>query len=155
MSDRLRDHCTYSAIACAFTGVRSRTHSTNGCSGATTIYVAPKSVSGRVVKTVRSPNPSTANRTSAPSLRPIHAACIMRVDSGHSTKSRSSRSLCAYAVIRNIHCRSGIRKTWCPPRSLRPSIISSLASTVPSAGHQLTVCTPRYARRCVSKCACR
>ena len=96
-----------------------------------------------------------ANRTSAPSLRPIHAACIMRVDSGHSTRSRSSRSLCAYAVMRNIHCRSGIRKTGWPPRSLRPSMISSLASTVPSAGHQFTVCTPRYAKRCVSKCACR
>ena len=83
-----------------------------------------------------------------------------------SSPSRSSRSRSAYAVMRSIHCRIGLRMTGCPPRSLKPSMTcksrgvssawatwlravalpaaslqaraSSLASTVPSAGHQLT-----------------
>ena len=36
------------------------------------------------------PAPSTANRISAPSLRPIHSVCIVRVESGHSTNARSA-----------------------------------------------------------------
>ncbi len=40
--------------------------------------------------------------------------------------------------MRSIHCRSGIRTTGWPPRSDLPSTTSSLASTVPSAGHQFT-----------------
>ena len=40
--------------------------------------------------------------------------------------------------MRSIHCRSGMRTTGWPPRSLMPSMTSSLASTVPRAGHQLT-----------------
>ena len=36
------------------------------------------------------------------------------------------------------HWRSGIRTTGCPPLSLLPSSTSSLARTVPSAGHQFT-----------------
>ena len=35
-------------------------------------------------------------------------------------------------------CRSGIRTTGYPPRSLFPSITSSLASTVPNSWHQFT-----------------
>ena len=42
-----------------------------------------------------------------------------------------------------VYCRSGMRNTGNAPRSLRPSMTSSLASTVPSFGHQLTVCSPR------------
>ena len=40
--------------------------------------------------------------------------------------------------MRSIHWRIGRRTTGWPPRSLLPSITSSFASTVPSAGHQLT-----------------
>ena len=50
--------------------------------------------------------------------------------------------------MRIIHWRSGRRYTGKSPCSLRPSAVtSSLASTVPSAGHQLTVTSSRYARR--------
>ena len=47
--------------------------STSGCSGASTMNVAPKIVSGRVVKNrISSPGcPSTGNASSAPSERPI------------------------------------------------------------------------------------
>ena len=41
--------------------------------------------------------------------------------------------------MRIIHCLSGRRNTGWLPRSDRPSAVtSSLASTVPRAGHQLT-----------------
>ena len=42
-------------------------------------------------------------------------------------------------MIRIIHCRNLFRNTGKLPRSLRPSAVtSSLASTVPNPGHQLT-----------------
>src|SRR5678815_5164094 len=44
--------------------------STSGCSGASTRKVAPKTVSGRVVKTSMGPA-DVGNRILAPSLRPI------------------------------------------------------------------------------------
>jgi hypothetical protein len=112
------------------------------------MYVAPKSVSGRVVKTRRLWSvPSIAKSISAPSLRPIHSRCMALVDAGHSSPSNWSSSLSAYDVIRNAHWLRGLRTTGCPPLSLRPSITSSLASTVPSFGHQFTVVSLRYARR--------
>ncbi len=50
--------------------------------------------------------------------------------------------------MRSIHWVSGRRNTGWLPRSLRPSAVtSSLASTVPSAGHQFTSASSRYARR--------
>ena len=50
--------------------------------------------------------------------------------------------------MRSIHCLSGRWNTGWLPRSLRPSAVtSSLASTVPSAGHQFTGASSRYARR--------
>lgn len=58
--------------------------------------------------------------------------------SSHSSPSSPSSSLSAYAVIRSIHCFIGRRTTGCPPRSLTPPTTSSLARTVPRAGHQLT-----------------
>ena len=42
--------------------------------------------------------------------------------------------------MRIIHCRNRFRNTGKLPRSLRPSeVTSSLASTVPRPGHQLTI----------------
>ena len=75
----------------------------------------------------------------APVDRPIQLRCISLTGSGQSSASRSSSSRSAYAVIRIIHCLRLRLKTGKLPRSLRPSAVtSSLASTVPSPGHQLT-----------------
>jgi hypothetical protein len=49
-------------------------------------------------------------------------------------------------VIFNIHCFIGLRMTGWFPRSLNPSITSSFASTVPSAGHQFTGTSAWYAK---------
>ena len=50
--------------------------------------------------------------------------------------------------MRIIHCRNRFRNTGKLPRSLRPSeVTSSLASTVPSPGHQFTIESARYTRR--------
>src|SRR5690606_21692411 len=70
-----------------FQPIRRRHLENDGCSGASTMYVAPKSVSGRVVKTrMRSSGlPATAKSTSAPSDRPIQFRCISLVLSGHSS----------------------------------------------------------------------
>ncbi len=46
--------------------------------------------------------------------------------------------LSAYAVILSIHCFMGMRTTGWSPLSLLPSMTSSLANTVPKAGHQFT-----------------
>ena len=55
--------------------------------------VAPKSVSGRVVKTGKSiPSSSQRNVTSAPSERPIQFSCIVFTCGGHSMSRMSSSS---------------------------------------------------------------
>ena len=57
--------------------------STKGCSGARTIYVAPKRVSGLVVNIfITSLEPSILKSTSAPTLFPIQFRCISFVLSG-------------------------------------------------------------------------
>ena len=113
--------------------------STRSCSGANTRYVAPNSVSGRVVKTSMSESPAE-NSTSAPTERPIQLRCMALTLSGQSSTSRSSSNRSEYAVMRIIHCRNRFRNTGKLPRSLRPSeVTSSLASTVPRPGHQLTI----------------
>ena len=67
--------------------------STSGCSGASTMYVAPNSVSGRVVKTVMTSSwPSTPKSTDAPVLRPIQLRCICLMESVQSSRSRSASS---------------------------------------------------------------
>ena len=68
------------------------------------------------------------------------------MDSGQSRSSRSFRSRSPYAVIFSIHCFMGLRITGWFPRSDRPSITSSFASTVPSAGHQFTGTSAWYAK---------
>ena len=57
---------------------------TSGCSGARTMKVAPKIVSGRVVKTRigSTPPASTGKSISAPSERPIQFVCISLIGSG-------------------------------------------------------------------------
>ena len=52
--------------------------------------------------------------------------------------------------MRIIHWASGLRNTGKLPRSLRPSMTSSLATTVPRPGAQLTVASARYASRWLS-----
>ena len=117
--------------------------------------MAPNRVSGRVVKTsmpvpgaagtptasgpVRPPSASTGKVTRAPWLRPIQLRCMILTFSGQSTRSRSSASRSEYAVMRIIHWRRLRRNTGKLPRSERPSLVtSSLESTVPRPGHQLT-----------------
>jgi hypothetical protein len=103
--------------------------------------VAPNSVSGRVVKTSTwaSGSVATGKRTCAPSDRPIQLRCMALTLSGQSIVSRSSTRRSAYAVIRMFHWRRLRWNTGKFPRSERPSAVtSSLASTVPSPGHQLT-----------------
>ncbi len=99
-------------------------------------------MSGLVVNTSISaapPAPSTANNTDAPCERPIQLRCMVLTFSGQSRTSRSSINRSEYAVMRIIHCRNRLRNTGKLPRSLRPSeVTSSLASTVPNPGHQLT-----------------
>ena len=111
------------------------------------MYVAPNNVSGRVVNTSMSPA-SVWNNTDAPVDRPIQLRCMALTFSGQSSNSRSSSSRSEYAVMRIIHCRSRFRNTGKLPRSLRPSdVTSSLASTVPRPGHQLTIESARYTSR--------
>ena len=62
------------------------TWSTSGCSGASTAYVMPNTVSGRVVNTriFSSERPATGRSNSAPSLLPIQLRCIVLTRSGQS-----------------------------------------------------------------------
>ena len=113
--------------------------STNGCSGDNTQYVAPNKVSQRVVNTVNSLScPSTLKTTLAPTDLPIQFFCISIVEDGQSNNFKSSNKRSAYSVIFNTHWRIGLRTTGYPPRSLFPSITSSLAKTAFNSGHQLT-----------------
>ncbi len=102
------------------------------------MYVAPKSVSARVVYTSSWASiPSTLKETEAPSLRPIQLRCMSFTDSGQSTLSRSASSLSAYSVIFSTHWRMFLRTTVVPHRSHFPSFTSSLAKPVLHASHQL------------------
>ena len=79
----------------------------SACSGASTIKVAPWSVSGRVVYTVIFSSLSVY-RESPPLRRrilPIQSVCIFLTFSGQSSLSRSSSRRSAYAVIFSIHWR--------------------------------------------------
>ena len=111
---------------------------TNGCSGAITKKVAPKSVSARVVKTaISSPFSWTRKVSSAPSERPIQLRWIAIVFSGQSAPGYSSSSS-AYAVVLKNHCVMFRSSTSAPQRSQWPSTTYSLAITVWSLGHQFT-----------------
>ena len=107
--------------------------------GATFFVLAPKSVSGRVVKTgTSSSSSSTLKVTSAPSERPIQFRCIVSTRSGQSSFAMSSSRRSEKSVILNIHCSRFRDSTSFPQRSQRPSITCSFASTVWSNGHHLT-----------------
>ena len=111
-----------------------------------------------IVRASASVQSAISKSTSAPTLLPIQFRCISFSDSGHSSSSRSSSSRSAYAVMRSIHCRIGRCSTGNPPTSLLPSITSSLASTVPSPGHQFTGTSSVYASRwpsITSRCSSR
>ena len=132
-----------------------------GCSGATTIKVDPKSVSGRVVKTRRPetgdwrlvltlscdlyPVSCILTLISAPMDFPIQFCCINFIDSLQSKRSRSFKSLSAYLVIFNIHWRKSFFTTWCPQRSQFPSLTSSFARPVLKESHQLIGMISSYA----------
>jgi len=124
---------------------------TIGCSGAMTMYVAPKSVSGRVVYTVSFvlvglPSLSAiGNCTSPPVLRPIQFFCMSFTLSGQSSSSRSLKRRSAYAVIFKIHWRIVLWVTVAPQRSHFPSFTSSLARPVLHDGHQLIGVSASYA----------
>lgn len=104
-------------------------------------------MSGRVVKT-RIGSAPVGKSMCAPVDRPIQFRCCSLIGSGQSSVSRSAISRSPYAVIRIIHCFRLRLKTGKLPRSDRPSgVTSSLASTVPSPGHQLTGAWETYASR--------
>ena len=82
---------TYSRSSSALGPPRAMMRSTSGCSGASTKNVAPKSVSGRVVKTgIVSPSSSSSNSTSAPLDRPIQCRWAATTRSGHRSAEKSS-----------------------------------------------------------------
>ena len=106
--------------------------------------MAPKSVSGRVVKTRISSPPgmwvsgALRKTTSAPSLRPIQFVCMTRMGSGQSMPVKS-RSSSAYFVIRRNHWARSRFSTFAPQRQQRRSTPSTCSrASVPSLGHQST-----------------
>ena len=77
--------------------------------------------------------------TSAPSERPIHSRCIcLRLLRPVQVVQVLQQAIGVGSVIFSSHCRIGLRTTGWLPRSLLPSMTSSLARTVPSSSHQLT-----------------
>src|SRR5450830_2123645 len=100
------------------------------------MYVAPNSVSGRVVKTVSaSSRPCSPKSTSAPSLRPIQLVCMSLICSGQSIVPRSSSRRCAYSVMRRYHCSRFFLVTSLPQRQHLPCSTCSLARMVLQLGH--------------------
>ncbi len=97
-------HCPDAVAACGLrqacgvpSGQRPATSAaTSGCSGASTTYVAPASVSGRVVNTSTRPlaGPASGSQIVAPSLAPIQLRCCCLMFSGQARSSRSSTSRC-------------------------------------------------------------
>ena len=88
-SERFRASAMYRSTASRFSGVvSSPTHS---CSGAMTMNVTPKIVSGRVVKisSLRS-EPWMSKKTCAPTERPIQLRWISLSESLHSNPSSPS-----------------------------------------------------------------
>ncbi len=134
---------------------------TSGCSGARTMKVAPKSVSGRVVKTRMTGRSAwsfagswrssaillraSGKTTSAPSLLPIQFSWAFFVVSDQSIQDRFSSRRSAYSVILKNHCARKRCSTGVPQRSHAPAITCSLASTVLHEGHQLTGASLRSA----------
>ena len=106
--------------------------------------VAPKSVSGRVVKTLiglvsRFSGSIHLNSNEIPIDLPIQFSCIILTRSGHSFSfGISSSSLSASLEIFKNHCVNVFLSTVAPERHPLPSITCSLARTVLSTGSQFT-----------------
>ena len=82
---------------------------------------------------------ATVKCTEAPWDSPIQLRCMSLTFSGQLMPSRSAMRRWPYLVMRMDHWRSSRWKTGKLPRSDLPSAVtSSLASTVPRPGHQLT-----------------
>ena len=111
---------------------------TSGCSGASTTYETPNTVSQRVVNTLKVSPLSQANSISQPVDLPIQLRCISFVFSGQSMVFSPCKSSSAYWVILKYHCVRSRLMTGVPQRSQQPSTTCSLASTVLQLGHQLT-----------------
>jgi len=107
--------------------------------------VAPKSVSGRVVKTWSSSPPgwwssaAVVKTISAPSLRPIQFVCWVLIGSGQSRPVKSSSSSAYFVTLRYHWARSRF-STLAPHRQQCRSAPSTCSrASVPSFGHQSTV----------------
>src|SRR3989344_219020 len=97
-------------------------------SGETARYVAPKSVSGRVVNTSREVNfprklnsPINSNLILAPSDFPIQFLCAIFTRSDQSIFSKFARSFSAYFVIRKNHCSKSFFSISVSHRSHTPA----------------------------------
>ena len=134
----------YACTSAVFSPVVTR--DTSGCSGAKTINVAPKSVSGRVVNTCSESPDSVLKTTSAPSLRPIQLTCARIVSSGQSRSLSPSINSSAYSVILKNHCVSSrlVISLW--PRQSVPSALTSSFASAPQTGHHHCNPVARYAK---------
>ncbi len=113
----------------------------NGCCGEIAINVAPKIVSGLVVKiSTLSSELFIEKLMVAPLLLPIQFLCIILTLSGHSFKLSISlsKSSAKSEILRN-HPFIFFFSTSAPERHPRPSTTCSLANTVCSIGSQLTI----------------
>src|SRR3989338_2801207 len=121
-------------------GVPLTNFATNGCSGARTTYVAPKIVSGLVVKTgKRSLVFLISKKISTPKLLPIQLACMATTRAGQSCNFfKSSRSSSLYWVIFKYHWSKSFCTTVVLHRQQVSLMTSSLARVVSQLGHQLT-----------------
>ena len=114
--------------------------SLSGWSAERAIKLAPKIVSGLVVKTsIFFSDPSISNTISQPNDLPIQFFCINLTFSGHPVSlSRSLRSSLEKFVILKNHCESFFLSTTALERQPFPFITCSLAKTVFSIGSQFT-----------------
>ena len=112
----------------------------SGCCGEIAIKVAPKTVSGLVVKiSIFSSELFIWKLIVAPLLLPIQFLCMVFTLSGHSFKLSISlsKSSAKSEIFRN-HPFIFFFSTSAPDRHPRPSTTCSLAKTVCSTGSQLT-----------------
>ena len=116
-----------------------RSTSTSGCSGRRR-GTSPRTAcpAWSCASSFERPWSTPARRTQAARLAPPDPVALHLLDAlRQSRSSRSFREPVSTRIL-SIHCFIGLRITGWFPRSLRPSMTSSFASTVPSAGHQFT-----------------
>src|SRR5947199_9335831 len=103
----------YAATAARCADVVMR--ATSGCSGASTTYVPPNSVSGRVVNTeIGSPVPTTVNVALAPIDLPIQSRHLVGarrpVEAGGHRQDRSEEHTSELQSLRHLVCRLLLEK---------------------------------------------